>query len=92
MLIRRWATVETAGDALDRRAPVVGACIRLHNFCIQERIAEETRVDNEISQVQLNRWAMTPKFNKQGKPVRYMKILRGERQRHPTPSLRPIHL
>lgn len=91
MLIRRWAILwKPLAMRFDRRAPVVGACIRLHNFCIQERIAEETRVDNEISQVQPNRWAMTPKFNKQGKPVRYMKILRGERQRHPTrPSAAP---
>ena len=83
MLIRRWAVLwKPLAMRFDRRAPVVGACIRLHNFCIREGIEEETDVDDTISQIQPCRWAVTPKFDRDGRPVKYLKIKRGEKQRH----------
>ena len=41
-LIRRWGIFWRALEMkFDRRAKVIGACIRLHNFCIDERLSVE---------------------------------------------------
>jgi len=88
MLVKRWSILwKPLTVRFDRRAPLIGACIRLHNFCIDHRIAEETRDENGISEVQPNRYARTPKFDKEGRPVRYLQILRGPAQRHPRAGL-----
>ena len=53
----------------DRRAPVIGACIRLHNFCIDKRIEHDMReeCDGRYSEVQPSRYQKIPKFDKDGR-------------------------
>ena len=42
MLVRRWGVFWRPLEvAFDRRAPLVGAAMRLHNYCIDRRIAIE---------------------------------------------------
>ena len=56
----------------DRRTALIGACMRLHNFCIDERISEETEIMNGFGQTQPGRWQPVPKFDKDGRPVEYL--------------------
>jgi len=74
-----WRPLEVK---FERRAPLIGACMRLHNFCIDKRIGEE-----EINKFNMNgggavpvpgeagktkdRWHRTPVY-KDGKPVKYL--------------------
>lgn len=52
VLVRRWAVLwKPLQVRFDRRAPLVGACIRLHNFCIDRRIREETHSVHGLAQV-----------------------------------------
>lgn len=84
ILIKRWAILwKPLCMRFDRRAPLIGACMRLHNFCIDRRIQEETRDMGEgISEIQPSRYAKTPKFDREGRPVNYLKIIRGPKQSH----------
>ena len=53
----------------DRRAAVIGAIFRLHNYCIDWRITEETQIVNGLGELQPGRWEMAPKFDRDGRPV-----------------------
>ena len=44
----------------------IWTCIRLHNFCIDERIAEETVFRHGLGHVQPGRWELAPLFDKHG--------------------------
>ena len=55
-----------------RRAPLIAACMRLHNFCIDERISEDTLAVNGLTNVQPGRWTLTPIFDRDGRPVDYL--------------------
>ena len=60
--------------------------MRLHNFCIDVRIADETVNVHGISQIQPSRWEMTPEFDSEGRPLEHLDIERGPRQRPITTS------
>ena len=85
MLVKRWAILwKPLAMRFDRRAPVIGACIRLHNFCIDKRIEHDMReeCDGRYSQVQPSRYEKIPKFDKDGRPVEYLKFVKGPARRH----------
>ena len=68
----------------DRRAPLVGACMRLHNFCIDRRIeGERLATYGSMTEVQPDRLLPTPHFDKDGRPVHFLDIERGERPCRP---------
>lgn len=64
-----------------RRAPLISACMHLHNFCISERIADETVHVHGLSMIQPERWAVTPLFDRDGAPLQHLDIERGPRPR-----------
>ena len=61
-----------------RCSAIIGACMRLHNFCIDHNVSDDTVVEHNIAQIQPHRWAVAPLFDKQGWPVEYLKIKRGD--------------
>lgn len=71
ILVRRWGVMwRPLAVRFDRRAPLVIACMRLHNYCIDRRIEGGVPEDvNGMSEVQPNRHFTTPKFDKDGRPV-----------------------
>lgn len=74
MLVRRfgilWRSLEMR---FDRRAAVVGACMRLHNFCIDHNVLDVTPEDaSGLSEFLPGRWQHIPQFNKHGAPVEYL--------------------
>ena len=74
ILVRRWGLLwRPLSMRFDRRAPVVCAIIRLHNFCIDERIEDDTKSINSLSEVQPGRWQITPVFDRDGRPVEILK-------------------
>ena len=87
ILIRRFGVLyKPLRVKFERRAPLVAACMRLHNFCIDVRIADETVNVHGISQIQPSRWEMTPEFDSEGRPLEHLDIERGPRQRPITTS------
>jgi hypothetical protein len=73
ILVRRWGVLwRPLSVRFDRRAPLIGACMRLHNLCIDERITEETCFKNGLGEVQPGRWERVPKFDREGRPVEYL--------------------
>ena len=80
ILIQRWGILyRPLRVRFNRRAPLIAACMRLHNFCIDERIAEETYHENGLSEIQPYRWVVSPKFDRDGAPVEHLDIERGPR-------------
>ena len=76
ILVRRWGALwRPLAMAFPRRAPFIIALMRLHNFCIDERLAHEAReaglpdIDGKTSEIQPGRYKRVPKFDKDGKPV-----------------------
>ena len=61
-----------------RCTAIIGACMRLHNFCIDHNVTDDTVVEHSIAQVQPSRWALTALFDKQGRAVDYLNIQRGD--------------
>tara|TARA_B110000046_G_scaffold177123_1_gene203556 strand:+ start:224 stop:1549 length:1326 start_codon:yes stop_codon:yes gene_type:complete len=84
MLVRRWAILWTKLQCrFDRRAPLIGACIRLHNLCIEQ--GQEMwcgATNNGLEQVQPRDWAIPPRMDKNGAPIDFLDIERGPRVRH----------
>ena len=77
ILIRRWGILWRPLEVdFDRRAGLVGCCMRLHNFCIDSRISEAHLAEMDgLPAVAVPpdggleaRWEGTPKF-KDGRPV-----------------------
>ena len=94
ILIRRfpilWRPLEMR---FDRRAAVVGACMKLHNFCITKRIEHEQREEGGMWEVQPGVWRKPPRFNKHGAPIDFLTgdtpLLSGSKGRtapKPTPT------
>ena len=82
ILVRRFGVLyKKIKVRFDRRAHLVAACMRLHNYCIDMRIQDETRDKGGISMVCPGRWELTPVFDRDGRPVEYLDIERGPRQR-----------
>ena len=57
---------------MDRRSALVGAAMRLHNYCIDRRIGIELREVAGASEIQPRVWAPTPNFGKNGEPVDFL--------------------
>tara|TARA_B110000046_G_scaffold159651_1_gene172307 strand:+ start:315 stop:1571 length:1257 start_codon:yes stop_codon:yes gene_type:complete len=83
ILVRRWGVLwRPLGMAFRRRAPLILALMRLHNFCIDERLADEAReaglpnVDGRTSEIQPGRHKRVPKFDKDGAPVHMLDTCR----------------
>lgn len=73
-----------------RRAPLISACMHLHNFCITERITDDTVHVNGITRIQPSRWAQSPIFDLDGAPVDHLDIVRGPPVRAVTASARTV--
>ena len=74
ILVRRfpilWRPLQVK---FSRCAAIIGACMHLHNFCIDHNVSEDTVVsEGGISKVQPARWAMAPLFDRDGRPVEYL--------------------
>ena len=73
ILVRRFGCLWRSLDVrFDRRTPLIGACMRLHNYCIDSRISEDTQIINGMGQMQPGRWEPCPKFDKEGRPIEYL--------------------
>jgi hypothetical protein len=82
ILIKRWGLLwRPLTVRFDRRAPLIGACMRLHNFCIDSGIADETEVTHGLGCVQPGRWAACPKFDRDGRPVEHLYAVAAQRRR-----------
>ena len=79
MLVRKWGVFwRPLAMRFDRRAPLVGACMRLHNFCIDQRVIADNLVTfGCFTEVQPQRLAKTPHFDRDGLPVDFLDIERG---------------
>ena len=55
--------------------------MRLHNFCIDSGIADETEVTHGLGCVQPGRWAACPKFDRDGRPVEHLYAVAAQRRR-----------
>ena len=52
---------------LDRRAPLIGAIFHIHNFCIDQRLEEESVASDSLVEIQPCRYRMSPHFDKEGR-------------------------
>ena len=56
-----------------RRAALVAACLRLHNFCIDRRIEDpQLPTYGNMTEVQPQRLRKTPVFDREGRPVAFL--------------------
>jgi hypothetical protein len=84
ILVRRWGILwKPLCCRFDRRAPLIGACIRLHNFCIDYNLSEDTCIENGLGCVQPGRWEVAPIFDREGRPVRMLAGRAAQRLRVP---------
>jgi hypothetical protein len=74
ILVRRWGILWRPLEMrFERRTQTIAACMRLHNFCIDKKLLTlDITEHQELSEIQPNRWAITPKFDKEGALVDYM--------------------
>ena len=78
MLVRRWGILwRSLGCAFERRAPLIGALMRLHNWCIDNNVPDDElqtahSQGEEVAVVQPGCWRQAPKFDGDGKPVEYL--------------------
>ena len=84
ILVKRWGVLyKRLRVRFDRRAALIGACMRLHNFCIDRRIETQIAMESGLAKVQPGRWVLSPIFDRNGRPVEYMEhVVRGPPQRH----------
>jgi len=57
---------------MDRRAPLISAAMRMHNYCIDRRISIDLRQVAGAPEIQPRVWAPTPKFGKNGEPLDFL--------------------
>lgn len=81
LIIRRWGILWRPLEVLfERRVDVIGACVRLHNFCINERLDAATAgVSPFLGEVYPNvsgfeevlpgQWELPPFFDDDGRPL-----------------------
>lgn len=74
ILVRRWGVLwRPLHVSFSRRAPLIGALMRLHNFCIDERLEMQMLLEKDgRSLIQPERWAKTPTFDGDGRPTRHL--------------------
>jgi hypothetical protein len=74
ILIRRWGIFWRPLEVnFRRRAPLIKCCMLLHNYCINKRITLDLRELYGLTEIQPGRWEVTPKFDKDGRPVEHLK-------------------
>ena len=80
ILVRRWGLLwRPLSMHFSRRAPLILALMRLHNFCIDQRLlasGDLPNVDGKTSEVQPGRYKFPPKFDKDGRPVHMLDTCR----------------
>ena len=81
MLVRRWGVFwRPLSIRFNRRAALIGACMRLHNFCIDRRLQEVALPQyGGLTEIQPGRLHTTPLFDAMGRPVHFLDIERGPR-------------
>ena len=74
MLVRKWGVFwRPLSVAFPRRAALVAACLRLHNFCIDRRIEDpQLPTYGNMTEVQPQRLCKTPVFDREGRPVAFL--------------------
>ena len=78
VLVRRWGVFWRPLEvAFDRRAPLIGAAMKLHNLCINLKIdvsLQETGGATEIGVDRRGRrvYGVTPEFDEDGSPVEFL--------------------
>ena len=76
MLVRRWGVVwRPISCRFDRRAPLVGTLMRLHNVCVEMKISDDFAQEQDgMALIQPGRWAKTPRFDRKGRPVDFLTV------------------
>ena len=73
ILVRRWGVFWRPLEVrFGRRAPLIGAAMRLHNYCIDRRIGVELNQRAGCSEIQPRVWMPTPKFDDDGRPIDFL--------------------
>jgi hypothetical protein len=75
VLIRRWGLFWRALSVkMNRRSGLIGAAMKLHNFCIVEKISvPEYRVDKDgLSEINHEVWRKASNFGLDGEPNDYL--------------------
>jgi len=73
ILVRRWGVFWRPLEVrMDRRAPLISAAMRMHNYCIDRRISIDLRQVAGASEIQPRVWAPTPNFGKNGEPLDFL--------------------
>ena len=73
ILVRRWGILwRPISVRFDRRAPLIGACFRLHNWCIDHNVSDETEITGGLGCVQPGRWEVAPQFDRDGRPFKML--------------------
>jgi hypothetical protein len=87
ILVRRWGVLWRPLEMrFNRRAAVAGACMRLHNFCIDRGIGISVPAQRlGMSEIQPGRWQYTPLFDKDGAPVEYLRSRKTDAGVEPQP-------
>ena len=88
ILVRRWGVLWRPLEMrFDRRAAVAGACMRLHNYCIDRNIGICVLSERcDISEIQPGRWQYTSVFDKEGAPVEYLRSRKTDVGFEPQPA------
>jgi hypothetical protein len=87
ILVRRWGILWRPLEMrFDRRAAVAGACMRLHNLCINHGVGISVSERGPMSEVQPGRWQYTPMFDKEGAPVEYLRSRKSDSGVEPQPA------
>lgn len=76
-LVRRWGILWRPLEmAFDKRTAVIGACCRLHNFCVDRRLeleADLAAADGSVDvEIQPGEFRRPPSFDKDGRPVDFL--------------------
>lgn len=82
ILIKRWGILwRPLQVAFNRRAPLIGCLMRLHNWCIDHRVSDELQtrklddVDGEEACIQPGIWVRMPEFDSLGRPVQHLRAM-----------------
>ena len=87
ILVRRWGILWRPLEMrFDRRAAVAGACMRLHNLCIDHGVELSVAERGHMSDVQPGRWQYTPIFDKEGAPVEFLRSRTADAGVEPQPA------
>lgn len=79
MLVKRWGILwRSLVCDFDKRAPLIGALMRLHNWCIDYNVPEYEPLTSQrdpsiaLLQPDSRRWCKQPVFDKHGRPVQML--------------------